>query len=138
MTDTDTRVLVGAFLVVIGVFLPWHSFQYSYHVPGVIGEITLPNVAGYRTIPGIATLLSGLTMAVLAVVPHRPQNSHRVSAAVIFLAALATALLVIGGIVPLLTSPRLLSPHVGIPVVLAGCIVTLLAARRAGGEDRGN
>lgn len=138
MTDTETRVLVGAFLIVIGVFLPWHGFQYGYHVPGVIGEITLPTVPGYRTVPGIATLLSALILAVLVLVPHRPENRCRVLAAATFTAAVSTALLLIGGIIPLFASPRLLSPHVGIAVVLVGCILALLSLRRARGEHCGD
>lgn len=135
----DKRILTGAFLVIVGVFLPWHSFQYHYHVPGALGslieQMSFGSVPGYLTVPGLATLVSALVAAVLVMIPRRPENAGRTMTAVGFFVALMTALFVVGGLVPLFTrvSPN---PHIGLLAVLLGCGLAVHGVRTSGDEKQ--
>ncbi len=125
MKTLDRRILIGTFMVIVGVFLPWHSIRFQmYRVPGALGnqieQMTFGTVPGYLTVPGLATLVVALVAVLLVLVPRRPENEPRVMVAVGFCVALMTALFVVAGLVPLFTTAGPV-PHIGLLVPIIGC-----------------
>lgn len=135
----EKRILIGTFMVIVGVFLPWHSIRFqSYHVPGALGnlidQMTFGAVPGYLTVPGLATLIVALVAAILVLVPRRSENESRFMTAVGFCVALMTALFVVGGFIPLFTTAGP-APHIGLLVSIIGCGLAVHGVRSGRGES---
>ena len=129
----DLRALWGVFLTISGIFLPWHAYRHMYQVPGAfhtrVVELVTGRVPGYLSISGLT--VAGLALVVALVILWPRSDVARVAgrAGALLAASLATAVLTIGGIVPVFAGITGAEPHVGLGVTAVGCLLMLLSTR---------
>ena len=126
MGKNEKNMLVGIFLVMIGIFMPWHGLR-EYFVGG--SSRIVPAISGYLVITGWVMFVFLIIMTVLTIIPKSGLNFDRVIIAQKFMLALVSALLIIRGISPVFES-RMVTPHIGLPFMIVGCIVTYANLRK--------
>ncbi len=112
--------LLGAFLVILGVFLPWYTIEAVYQIPwaGVQIEGT---VYGYSLVFGQIYLLITALFTFLTLIPVKEKNKPRIFCGRTFLGALTIILFITNILAPIFkvagTGPN---PHIGILPILLG------------------
>ena len=95
MTKEETRTLWGSLLVAVGVFLPWHSFQYGYPIREIFPDMGQGVVTGFDLPAGKIVFAAALLIAALTLWPHRDAVHGRVLTARLFTSYLVLSLLLI-------------------------------------------
>ncbi len=138
MTKEETRTLWGSLAIAVGVFLPWHSFNYGYPIPGVFPDVGQGVITGFHLPAGQMVFATALLIAVLTLWPHREAVHGRVLTARLFASYLVLSLLLVSGLGPTLFVWNV-SPHIGLAAVFLGFLLTFSAYRREmKAEDREN
>ncbi|ADI73871.1 hypothetical protein Metev_0980 [Methanohalobium evestigatum Z-7303] len=135
MNKYENRVIVGLFLIIMGTFLKWHDFMEYYRAygPSGIGEVSqrvTGTVAGYDLIAGKVIFALSLILVVLIFLPKPALYHKRLLSAEFFLTSVITGLFVIGGLIPVFTPTQNIGPGIGLVVLFAGCIITLVYLKK--------
>ncbi|MBV1756556.1 MAG: hypothetical protein KMY55_01810 [Dethiosulfatibacter sp.] len=126
MDKNEKNMLIGIFLIVVGIFMPWHGVR-EYFMGG--SSRIVPAITGYNLIPGWVMFILSIIMTVLILIPKSGIGNERVMVAQKFMLALVAALLIIRGVFPVFTSGQV-TPHIGLPFMIIGCIVTYANLRK--------
>ena len=119
-------MLIGIFLVIIGIFMPWHGAR-EYFMDG--SSLVVPTISGYVLVTGWVMFALSIVMTVFNLIPKSELSYERIIVAQKFILALIVALLIISGISPVFTT-RLVTPHIGLPFMIIGCVVTYANLRK--------
>ena len=126
MKKYENLILIGAFLLIVSTFLPWHSVLTYQYFGGVLTTNRVGSIPGHNYVGGWAVLAGGLLITVLTFLPKRSEVEKRLLLARGFLGALALVLLLIA---VFNTANQLLSPHLGLLVLFAGVVFTALGVK---------
>lgn len=126
MNKNEKNMLIGIFLVIIGIFMPWHGAR-EYFMDG--SSLVVPTSSGYVLVTGWVMFALSIVMTVFNLIPKSELSYERVIVAQKFILALIVALLIISGISPVFTT-RLVTPHIGLPFMIIGCVVTYANLRK--------
>ncbi len=128
MTQKETRVLIGCFLGIIGIFLPWYSVQPYFPGPDSMVQDHQQILFGYQFIAGWVLLAALALTAGLILGPGIACGSRR-RAAALFTSAIALGITLSGGFLPLFLYAGT-NPHLGLLSLLIGTILCLITLRR--------
>ncbi|HAE41614.1 MAG TPA: hypothetical protein DCG34_01680 [Clostridiales bacterium] len=126
MNKNEKNMLIGIFLVIIGIFMPWHGAR-EYFMDG--SSLVVPTISGYVLVTGWVMFALSIVMTVFNLIPKSELSYERIIVAQKFILALIVALLIISGISPVFTT-RLVTPHIGLPFMIIGCVVTYANLRK--------
>ena len=126
MNKNEKNMLIGIFLVIIGIFMPWHGAR-EYFMDG--SSLVVPTISGYVLVTGWVMFALSIVMTVFNLIPKSELSYERIIVAQKFILALIVALLIISGISPVFTT-RLVTPHIGLPFMIIGCFVTYANLRK--------
>ncbi len=130
VTREEHRTLWGCIIILAGILLPWHSFHYGYPFPGIMPELHQGIVRGLDLAGGQMMVAALLLIAVLTLLPHRPEWAVRVITARMFTNHAVLALFLITGLGPTLTTWNV-EPHLGLAFVFVGWVLVFASSRRA-------
>ncbi|MFP4006219.1 MAG: hypothetical protein ACLFUR_05850 [Candidatus Hadarchaeia archaeon] len=119
---SETWSLLGAFLVILGTFLPWYNIESTWQIPwaGVQLEGT---VYGYSLLFGQIYLLITAIFTTLTLIPVKEKNKPRVFCGRTFSGALIIILSITNVLAPIYrTAATAPGPRIGILPILIGCI----------------
>lgn len=132
MKKYENISLVGLYLIISAVFMPWHMFSEYYPVPGAIGEVQdkISGFAlGYHSIMGYIILIASVLTCVLVFIPKENEAGKRVLAAQCFMIAFICMIFVIGGIAPVFIFDSVI-PHIGVGITTLGCLISFVGIRK--------
>jgi hypothetical protein len=126
MDKNEKNMLIGIFLVIMGIFMPWHGLR-EYFMGGA--SRVVPTISGYVLVTGWVMFALLAIMTLFVFIPKSERIMERIIIAQKFMLALISGLLIISGISPVFTS-RLVTPHIGLPFMIVGCIVIYANLRK--------
>ena len=130
MKKMDKLMLVGCFLLISGLFLPWYSVQFSPHpLPWRTVEFT-GTVYGFNLYIGLALVILATINILLTLVPEKHPRDDRIKMGKLFVSALIMFILIFNVLPPVLVSPHnfYFDPRWGLIFVSGGAILTAIAA----------
>lgn len=127
MKLADKLILMGSFLFIAGVFLPWYSIRHSPQPLPWQTEPFTDTVYGFNLYVGLAVLVLGALLATLVLTHKRKDLRSRYIMAQVFIVGLLVFLFIFTILPPIMVSPHsaYFSPHAGIVFLLLGCIFTV-------------
>lgn len=120
--------ILGAFLIMLGIFLPWYRIESAPEIPwaGVQIEGT---VYGYSlTFGQIYLILTGL-LVILTLIPQKEQYKSKFLCGQLFLGSLIAILFVTNVLAPIF-QPIGPEPHFGLLPILVGCILLVYGLKK--------
>lgn len=119
----------------MGTFLKWHEFMEYYRAYGPSGTVEVSQrvagtVAGYELTVGKIIFALSMVLVVLVFLPKPALYHKRLLSVEFFLTSVITGLFVIGGLIPVFTPAQNIGPGMGLVVLLAGCITTLVYLKK--------
>ncbi len=114
----ERRMMIGAFLVILGMFLPLFRVTHTAQWPWAGVEIE-GTIYGFSMAFGQIYLLIAAIFTGLNLLPVKEKNEEIKFCALTFLGSLIILLFVINILIPIFTGP---SPHIGILFVFSGCV----------------
>lgn len=124
MKTSEKLILLGALLVIVGVFLPWHTLI-EYVNSGVGGGMStraVGSVIGTGMVSGWAVLVAGLLLALLVLIPFGSLHAERVRFAQYFLATFIAAIVALQGLIPAFVADKT-RPDYGLLFLVAGVVL---------------
>lgn len=135
ISRADEWSITGAFVVVLGTFLPWYSTRYPGELPWHVGELT-GLVYGYTLIFGrILLLLSGLYLF-LVLYARRKDETTETFLGKLLVVSLISFIFVFNVMGSILTHPGYVyfSPHIGLIFLFVG-VVSMTVGLKKNYED---
>ncbi len=112
--------LLGSFLIILGIFLPWYYISAAYEIPWA-GVQLEGLVYGYSLTFGKLFLLITALFTSLTLVPQKEANKSEIFCGQLFTGSLIVILFITNVLSPIFRVPGP-SPNIGILIVLAGCV----------------
>lgn len=130
MSREEIYTLWGSLLILIGTFIPWHSFAYGYPLERIVPDSGQGSILGLDLMAGKIVAIAAVVVAILTLWPHRREHEMRVLMARHFTNHLILALILIFGVAPVLTHWNV-GGHVGLALGILGSILVFISSRRA-------
>jgi len=125
--------ILGAFLIIIGIFLPWYHISYAQEIPWIGIELS-GTIYGFSLAFGKFFLLLSAIFTTLLLFPRNEMYQSRMFLVKTFIGSLIVVLFFINVFIHPVFGLRYVDPHIGILVLLIGCVFLIYGLKK-GYED---